>query len=74
MPPEAPPSGLPAGREPPPTAHGPEGWRGRAPWLVAGGLMLLLALGPHWGLAGIPDWGTNLLIPAGAWFVLRGLT
>ncbi|MES2258223.1 MAG: hypothetical protein V4724_06875 [Pseudomonadota bacterium] len=42
----------------------------RAPWLLAGGALILLA----WRLYGTAPGIANLLIPAGAWLVLRGLT
>lgn len=65
-----PPDRAARGREPPPEAHGPEGWRGRAPWVLGGAVLLCLAL----ALQDHAPWAANLLIPAGAWCVLRGLT
>ncbi len=45
-------------------------WLPRALWVIGGAALLGLA----WWLPDGKPWLVNILIPAGAWTVLRGLT
>lgn len=50
--------------------HDAPTWRERAAWVVPALLLLLLA----WWLHGRASWASNVLIPAAAWMLLRGMT